>query len=179
MLDNKTYNTLELTNILAKRFNLNSNELSELLPSGVQGIFVNRVGWAKSYLYKARLISKVDRGIYQISESGKLETKNKGILITKKYLQKHYQFGECNEVNDNILQLDPLETIERQFQQINDQLANNLLDKIMMNSPQFFENLIADLLIKMGYGSSKQDILQNSGKSGDGGIDGIINASST
>jgi restriction system protein len=80
-----------------------------------------------------------------------------------------YQYSE----NKNQV-IDPIESIANSFSQVNQQLAADLLEQVKSNTPLFFENLVADLLINMGYGSSKQDILQNSGKSGDGGIDGII-----
>lgn len=190
LADDNEHNLTELVVSLSKHFNLTDTENTQLLPSGKQGVFANRVGWAKTYMQKAGLISTISRGIYKITSIGQQEIKNQKTPITVKYLRsKHQQIlefidggkhqldqlsnnPERNTDVNNII--DPIETIENEFNQLNYQLANDLLDKIKVNTPQFFENLVADLLIKMGYGSSKQDILKNSGHSGDGGIDGII-----
>ncbi len=190
--DNKEHILADLVVSLAKYFNLTDMEKSQLLPSGKQGMFANRVGWAKTYLARAGLVSTMSRGIYKITPIGTKEIKNPTQSISVKYLRSEYRrnLKFINFINGNKNQLeqsvnqsesnpeshitDPIETIENQFTQLNQQLAIDLLDKIKSNPPQFFENLVADLLIKMGYGSSKQDILKNSGHSGDGGIDGII-----
>ncbi|MDQ5920412.1 MAG: restriction system protein [Pseudomonadota bacterium] len=190
LADNKEHRLAELIIGLVKYFKLTDAEKFQLLPSGKQEIFVNRVGWAKTYMQKAGLISTVSRGVYKITALGKQEFKSQNTTITTKYLRNKYpqiiDFIDgwknkpdhlnntpepSTEINDSI---DPIETIENEFNQLNYQLANDLLDKVIANPPQFFENLIADLLIKMGYGSSREDILKNSGHSGDGGIDGVI-----
>jgi restriction system protein len=188
--DDNEHNLTDLVIKLAKYFNLTDTEKTQLLPSGKQGVFANRVGWAKTYIQKAGLISTVSRGVYKVTSVGQQEIKNPNTPITVKYLRSKYQqilefidvgknqpeqFSNNPERNTDVNNIiDPIETIENEFNQLNYQLANDLLDKIKTNTPQFFENLVADLLIKMGYGSSKQDILKNSGHSGDGGIDGII-----
>lgn len=186
LADNNEHNFRDLVMELANHFNLTDEDKSQLLPSGTQEIFANRVGWAKFYMQKAGLLSTVRRGVYQITETGQTELKNQGTPITVEYLRKYPQFVEfvseknrsenttsSLEVNINN-EADPIETIENEFKQLNYQLALDLLDRIKTNPPQFFENLVAELLIKMGYGSSKQDILKKSGHSGDEGIDGII-----
>ena len=189
LADNNEHSLTDLVVSLAKYFNLTDMEKSQLLPSGKQGVFANRVGWAKTYMQKAGLISTISRGIYKITPIGQQEIKNQKKSITVKYLRSKYKQildfidGDKNQPKQSINKLesntenniiDPIETVENEFNQLNYQLAMDLLDKIKRITPQFFENLVADLLIKMGYGSSKQDILKNSGHSGDGGIDGII-----
>ncbi|MCE3268556.1 MAG: restriction endonuclease, partial [Burkholderiales bacterium] len=174
LADNNVYSLRKLIMSLAEFFNLTESEKVQLLPSGKKGVFVNRVGWAKTYMQKAGLISTISRGLYTITDIGKKEFNNHNIPITTKYLRINYpqiidfidgKANKLSQLNDTIEpdlinsdSIDPIETIENEFNQLNYQLANDLLDKIKINSPQFFENLVADLLINMGYGSSKQDI---------------------
>jgi restriction system protein len=174
LADNNVYSLRKLIMSLAEFFNLTDSEKVQLLPSGKKGVFVNRVGWAKTYMQKAGLISTISRGLYTITDIGKKEFNNHNIPITTKYLRINYpqiidfidgKANKLSQLNDTIEpdlinsdSIDPIETIENEFNQLNYQLANDLLDKIKINSPQFFENLVADLLINMGYGSSKQDI---------------------
>ena len=179
------HNFRDLIETLAKEFELTEKEKRELLANG-QPIFDNRVGWAKTYLKKAGLIEIPKRGIFKITDRGLEVLKNNPKKINNQVLMEYTEFAEFfkpsisekNKIQDKPCLLDtektPEETIEYLVKDLRHQLADDLLERIKQNSPTFFENLVAELLLRMGYGSSKQDILQSTGKSGDEGIDGII-----
>jgi restriction system protein len=191
--DGNDYIVRDAIEILAKQFNLNAEERVELLPSGQQSIFDNRVGWARTYLKKAGLIESPKRGVFKITEKGINVLKSNPEKIDVNFLKQFDEFNEffnlkkdddsayesnvkfkpveTTAINDSV---NPEENLEYIIKNLEKQLADDLLERIMQNSPAFFENLVASLLLKMGYGNSKQDILQNRGKSGDEGIDGII-----
>ena len=178
----------ECINHLAKEFQLTDDEIKELLSGGLQTVFTNRVNWAGIYLIKAGLIIKVDRGVWRISNVGIHELKN--IVTDKidsKYLMKFEGFKSFRTPNikkkndytppdktyDYIKT--PKELLEDSYSQIRNDLAQELLQKVKECSPEFFENLVVDLLIKMGYGGSRSDAGKAIGRTNDGGIDGVIN----
>lgn len=163
---------------------LSEEELSELLPSGKQTTFANRVNWAKSYLGKAGLVTLTRRGYFQISEKGKAILKSPPPAINTKFLEsvagfKMYQpsvqsskpSGEAAEVVDG---LTPDETIRSARDELESTLAVELLEKILAAPPSFFERLVVQLLVAMGYGGSAADAGRALGKTGDGGVDGVI-----
>lgn len=185
----------EAIEILTQEFNLSEEERKELLPSGQQPIFDNRVGWARTYLKKAGLIESSKRGLFKITDKGIEVLKSNPEKINNHFLMQFDDFKKFKNIKfesgletellpnmqstaSDIEILDdsksPEETIEFLVKDLQQQLAEDLLERIKQNPPSFFENLVALLLLQMGYGSSKQDILQNTGKSGDEGIDGII-----
>lgn len=169
----------ELTEQLAIDFNLSDEELSELLPSGQQGIFRNRVGWSRTYLKKAGLIEYTKRGYFRITGRGFDVLKEKPKKIDVKFLQQYPEFKEFQaahkkerqEVSSNT----PAELIEATYQSIRNEVAEELLEKVKSLSPSFFENLVVELLVNMGYGGSRREAGRAIGKSGDEGIDGVIN----
>jgi len=178
----------ECIKYLADKFELSEADLRMLLPSGKQSIFANRVHWAKTYLLKADLIENKSRGVWSISESGRKVLENSSLdRIDLKYLMKFDKvraFRNLNEENKNVLvnnisllldsSKSPRELLEESYAQIRDDLAQELLLKVKECSPDFFEKLVVDLLLKMGYGGSRSDAGKAIGQSGDGGIDGII-----
>ncbi|MGL5307081.1 MAG: restriction endonuclease [Aeromonas veronii] len=166
-------------------------QLAEALPSGRQTTLSSRVGWAKTYLVKAGLIAQPKRGICLITARGKAALTS-GQPIDNRYLA---QFGEFvaftqapSEGAGNALQIvaplrvqpqpdqasTPQEQIEQALTAINRSLADDLLAEILSLSPRFFEQLVVDLMVAMGYGGSQQDAARTTRYSGDGGIDGII-----
>ncbi len=184
--DGQEYLFRNIVDFLATEFNLSEEEKKELLPSGQQAVFDNRVGWAKTHLKKSGLLCYPKRGFSKITEKG-LGVLNQNLeRIDNKYLIQFPEFAEFfkpsniekNKTQEasSLINMDktPEETIEYLITDIEKQLADELLERIKSNSPEFFEKLVVDLLLKMGYGSSRQDILQSTGKSGDEGIDGII-----
>ena len=169
---------------LADSFGLTEEEKSDLLPSGKQKIFDNRVGWARTYLKKAGLIEYTKRGVFKITARGKDVLKGNPTQIDIRFLEQFPEFipfretskigQETPESLEVINQKTPEESLEYAYHKIRQNLAQELLAKIMELSPSFFESLVVELLVKMGYGGSRFDAGRAIGKTGDGGIDGII-----
>lgn len=189
MSDEKTHKLRELIEILAIHFQLSEDEKKELLPSGSQAIFDNRVGWAKFYLEKANLLKTEKRGSYHITDLGQNFLKSSRTELRTKDLEEFKAFREFkqsisvkNEIDDTDQgnhkngesSKTPEEALEYAYQKLKNDLSRDLLDTIKNCSPAFFEKLVIDLLTKMGYGGSRKDAGKALGKSGDGGIDGII-----
>lgn len=186
--DGKEWHIRELGEVLASHFALTSAERAEMLPSGQTGIFVNRVGWARTYLKKAALIESPRRGVFKITQRG-LSVLAEGVTsLDSKYLARFPEFQEFQRasqpqdddkaaslvVSVTEAEATPEEAIESAYQGLRQQLAQELLAKILTCSPTFFEYLVVELLVKMGYGGSRKDAGERIGQSGDGGIDGII-----
>ena len=182
--DGKEHAVSETTDALANQFKLTDEERKALLPSGVQEIFRNRVAWAKSHLKMAGLLANPKRGIYKITERG-LETVRKNPpLINLKFLYQfpeyvafrktHRERPESPDEAENGQAGTPEEALESAHEKIRDSLAAEILQKLKSCSPSFFERLVVEVIVKMGYGGTRQDAGKAIGKSGDGGIDGII-----
>jgi restriction system protein len=189
MSDEQTHKLRELIEILAVHFQLSEDEKKELLPSGSQAIFDNRVGWAKFYLEKANLLKTEKRGSYHITDLGQSFLKSNPTELRTKDLEEFKAFREFKQsinVKNEIDETDqgnhengessktPEEALEYAYLKLKNDLSRDLLDTIKNCSPAFFEKLVIDLLTKMGYGGSRKDAGKALGKSGDGGIDGII-----
>lgn len=182
--DGKEHAISETTDTLAEQFKLTDDERKALLPSGLQEVFRNRVAWAKSHLKMAGLLETPKRGIYKITERG-LETVRKNPpLINLKYLYQfpeymtfrktHRERPESTDEADNGPAGTPEEALESAHEKIRDSLAVEILQKLKSCSPSFFERLVVEVIVKMGYGGTRQDAGKAIGKAGDGGIDGII-----
>lgn len=185
LLKNKQEYVLgDIVDSLAKEFNLTEDERKELLPSGQAFIFSNRVGWARTYLRKAGLLDFPKRGITCITKRGLDVLQERPQKINISFLKQYPEFIEFQnlkkEDNSNIISQNdgteqtPEELLETSYQNIRKTLAQELLDKIIRLSPSFFERLVVELLVKMGYGGSMKDAGRAIGKSGDEGIDGTI-----
>mgnify|MGYP003385810258 CR=1 FL=1 len=170
---------------LAQQFNLSEEDKNFLLPSGKQTKFANRVHWAKGYLKQAGLVQLTRRGHYSITDRGIAALKTNQI-INNKYLS---QFNEFNEFQTRTKDAEeptttPTQTLEststpdellrEAHKRINDSLASELLGRIRVSSPSFFEHVIVELLQAMGYGGTAEKAGQRLGKSGDDGVDGVI-----
>lgn len=175
----------DVVTLLGKQLELSEEELSELLPSGKQTTFANRVNWAKSYLGKAGLITLTRRGHFEISNRGKTVLASSPPLINIKFLESFPEFKEFREANGqppdtpqpeivNLKDLTPDEIIRSAYGELHDSLSSELLSKILAAPPDFFERLVVQLLIAMGYGGSAIEAGKALGKSGDGGVDGVI-----
>lgn len=175
----------DVTDRLAEQLGVTEEERKELLPSGAAPVFYNRTAWAKTYLKKAGLIDSPKQGIVVISKRG-LEVLGKNpTKIDVKFLKQFSEFldfqttkGENETVDigkteDNSNET-PEEALETAYQKIRKSLAQDLLNKVITLSPAFFERLVVELLVKMGYGGSIKDAGRAIGKSGDEGIDGTI-----
>lgn len=182
--DNRDWMFRNVVEELAKKYALTDEERKELLPSGQQPIFDNRVGWARTYMKKAGLIDSPKRGILRISNKGLDVLQTKPDRINVKFLQKFPEFVEFqslkrdeNEsiaVTDSDIEQTPEESLDISYQKIRKALALELLNKVMSLTPSFFEKLVVELLVNMGYGGSIKDAGRAIGRSGDEGIDGTI-----
>lgn len=172
-----------LVNILSDEFNLSDEERKQLLPSGQMTTIKSRSGWARTYLKKAGLIEQPKRGYVKITARG-LEVLEKNLVqIDNKFLEQFPEFiafrdaGKSEiepQVPNLITDTTPEESIENAFFNLNSQLSSDLLEIIKSSTPSFFERLVVELLLAMGYGGSRIDAGRAIGQSGDGGIDGII-----
>jgi restriction system protein len=171
---------------LSNQFKLTDEEKSELLPSGMQYRFDNRVHWAVTYLSKAGLLERTSRGKFTITAAGVKAIDDNPIKIDKEYLSKYESYNEFkkrknvsleDQESDDVEEVTqtPDEAIDSAYQRLRTNLAQELLDKARKVEPRFFEGLVVDLLLAMGYGGSRADAGQIVGKTGDGGIDGVIN----
>ena len=183
--DENEHNAQDTIDALAIQFQLTATEKNELLPSGKQTRFANRVGWARTYLKKAKLIESTARGKFKITERGKQFLKtNHEQKISAKDLEQFAEYLEFkNQSNSNSDPQDsapstteetPQEQLESSYQTLRLELAQDILQRLKACSPQFFERVVLDLLVALGYGGSRKDAAQAVGQSGDGGIDGII-----
>jgi restriction system protein len=186
--DNQIHSIREAYQILPEQFNLTDEEKRELLPSGQQAVVDNRIGWARTYLKKAGLITQPKRGQFQITERGQNVLRQNRDKIDLDYLTQFPEFqdfkmkknkpDDTDLVPQNPLSLiekkNPQERLEYAYEEINNEVSQELLDTVKSVSPGFFEKLVIDLLVKMGYGGSRKDAGQAMGKAGDEGIDGII-----
>lgn len=184
--DKQEYRYRDLIDKLALEFKLTDEERKELLASGSQPVFDNRVGWAKTYLKKAGLIDAPKRATFLITELGLQTLKENPDRIDAKYLRKFPAFlefvhagkteseGEEEAISQEITEQTPEENLDKAYQRIRKSLADELLAKVIDLSPAFFERLVIELLVKMGYGGSIKDAGKAIGKSGDEGIDGTI-----
>ncbi|HYN59112.1 MAG TPA: restriction endonuclease [Rubrivivax sp.] len=176
---------------LALEYQLSAQERGELLPSGTAPVFDNRVGWARTYLKQAGLLESPKRGVFRITARGQSALSKSPSRIDVKYLDQFAEFTEFRtrrpegnhvivaEVPTAVVQqtLDietPEDRLAAAYRRIRQDLELDLLGQVKGSSPAFFERLVIDLLVAMGYGGSRQDAGRAVGKSGDGGIDGII-----
>lgn len=185
LADGKEHTLRDADEHLAEYFKLTAAERAELLPSGQQGIFKNRIGWARTYLKKAALLESPKRGVFKITARGDQVLASNPTRIDMKFLEQFPEYIAFKEVsrtdkeagsvaNCALLQATPEESIELAYLGLREQLAQELLTRILSCSPTFFEQLVVELLVKMGYGGSRKDAGERIGQSGDGGIDGII-----
>lgn len=184
--DQKEHSLREVIETLAGTFKLSDEERKELLPSGNDRVFDNRVGWAMLYLKKACLLESTRRGFYRITQRGLEVLKQNPPEIDNKFLKRYREFieftkggptkdkTEARKYEGGLGKQTPQESVEYAYQKIKQDLAHELLDQVNDCSPSFFERLVVELLVKMGYGGSRKEVGKAVGKSGDGGIDGTI-----
>jgi restriction system protein len=183
--DGKEHTQSEVRDILASQFQLTDTERNQMLPSGRQARFSNRVAWSIVYLRKAGLLENSRRGIFHITKEGLKLLKSNPAKIDIKLLLRYPGIqewhGPSRKIEDNYLEIaessssqTPEEVLEDSYQELRRSLAQELLDRIMTCSPKFFEQLVLDLLVQMGYGGLRKDAGVAVGRSGDCGIDAII-----
>jgi restriction system protein len=168
--DNKEHSLNEVREQIYSAFNLTEKEQKELLPSEFEPIINNRIRWARLYLEKAELIETTRRGFYKITERGNKALSAKPSKINVNYLKRFPEFVKFvkpketkeetqkeNKRKDKNEPLNPIEKLEEAHQRIKTELIEELLKEIVKVSPRFFENIIVELLLKMGYGGSRKD----------------------
>lgn len=182
LADGEIHRNRETNEALASHFHLTEDELAEMLPSGYARLFDNRIGWAKTHLKGAGLIESPGRAKYRITQRG-IEALTQSQAIKLPYLKqfdeyKEFQSGSKTETTTESTtstdELTPSEHMEFGYQKIRQELEEELIAKIKTASPAFFERLVVELLVSIGYGGSRRDAGQTLGRSGDGGIDGVI-----
>lgn len=176
----------EIVNDVIEGFNLTEAELGQMLPSGQSTVIGSRIGWARTYLKKAGLIEKMPgRGIYKITNRGFEVLARNPERIDNKLLGEFAGFtewikrsNETGEAVQNVIVAEsdqtPDEALASAYRTLRTELSIEILDKVKSCSPAFFEKLVVELLVKMGYGGTREDAGQAIGRSGDEGIDGII-----
>ncbi len=182
--DGKERTNQETLESLAELYRLTPAERAELLPSGKQPVFVNRVAWAKSHLKRAGVIESPSRAVYRITPRGRELLKTVDGPINMKVLERFEEYqryrGGRSAAGGNAEQepssdvMTPEEHIEHGYTQLRTRLIAEIVDNVKQCPPGFFERLVIELLVAMGYGGSREDAGRAVGGSGDGGIDGII-----
>jgi restriction system protein len=182
--DRKEHSYREMLESLSQHFTLNDSERKEMLASGTQAIFDNRVAWAKTYLKKAGLLESPRRGVFIITDRGLSVLSQKLEKINIPFLRQFPEFVEFQALkkpttneqsnNEETIGDTPEEVLESAYQRIQDSLGKELIAKVLNLTPAFFERLVVDLLVKMGYGGSIKDAGRAIGRTGDEGIDGVI-----
>ena len=185
--DGQEYAKHEVVDKLAQDFKLSESELKELLPSGKQELFDNRVGWTRTYLKKAGLIDTARRGYFRITERGKEVLKQNPSKIDVKFLNQYPEFKEFHTYKNNKSEIisskedeerTPQERLYNAYEQINEEIARDILQQLKTVSPKSFEHIVVDLMVAMGYGGNFNDAVKSLGKVGDEGVDGVINQDS-
>jgi len=184
--DGQEHSLVEARDVLAADFGLSISDLEELLPSGRQSKFSNRVAWAKSYLQQAGLVVSPRRGHFQVTARGREILKAPPARIDIKFLEQYPEFVEFRNPKAGADDASspapagqpepetPEEALEAAHLKMRTGLALELLSRVKAASPRFFERLVVELLLKMGYGGSRRDAGQAIGRAGDEGIDGVI-----
>lgn len=182
--DGKEHHVQEAIEKIAIHLRLDEQQLSELVPSGKKTKYYDRIHWAKTYLTKARLLESVGRGLFRITQRGYEVLDSNPTQIDNDFLSQFHEFVEFQSQSELVPSMEnvqgdgekvqtPEEQIDALHLKLRKTLSDDLLETVLAVSPRFFERLVLDLLLKMGYGSSL-DAGQHTGQSGDGGIDGLI-----
>jgi restriction system protein len=188
--DGKEHRIGDVVEPLGRKLGLSEAEMAELLPSGRQSIFANRVHWAKTYLAQAKVLEITRRAHFRITERGREVLRENPTRVDVSFLDRFHEFNEFRErrrvVEEPLLSAPnvapeptsklatPDELLRTTIADLEAALSSELLDRILAAPPAFFESLIVTLLLNMGYGGSREDAGRAIGKSGDGGIDGVI-----
>jgi len=182
--DGDEHSLAEARSVIADQMELSEEELAEMLPSGTQSKFYNRVAWAKSYFVQAKVLESTSRGHFRTTKRGRELLEQGHEKITARILNQYPEFVEFHEGKAGKTAPDetpesqgqtPEEVLQAAFETMNADLAGEILKQIGSNSPEFFERLVVDLMIALGYGGSRSDAGRSIGRSGDEGVDGLIN----
>lgn len=180
--DGADHTARELRERLAAELGLSEQERKELLPSGQQPVFTNRLAWSRSHLRMAGLLEKTGRGTFRITLRGKQALASNPPAINLRFLQQFPEYLEARNkprsdtpiTSSDSDDQTPQERLEAAYETLRANLAKDLLAQLKASTPDFFERVVVELLVRMGYGGTRKDAGQAIGKSGDEGIDGII-----
>lgn len=188
--DGQEHKITDAIDVLADQFGISAQERAIMLPSGTQSRLYNRVTWALTYMTKSLLLTKSGRGKFKMAPRGTEVLKKNPTRIDNAFLMqfdefrafksKKNKFAPVAELSDDDatteteVSLTPLEQVEGGYRELRESLIDELLDRVRAMKPKAFEQLVVDVLVAMGYGGSHLDAAQVVGKSGDGGIDGVI-----
>jgi len=183
--DGREHPLREITAQMAEQFKLTADEREQRIPSGQSTYIQNRTGWAKTYLKKAGLLASPKRGLIQITDRGREVLSQNPARIDGAFLEQFQEFKDFQARSNSQQEAEPLqtpsierqtpeETIEQSYMTLRSQLADELLEQIKGCSSDFFERLVVDVIVAMGYGGSHRDAAKATQRSNDGGIDGII-----
>lgn len=183
--DGKEYPLKAITAHMAESFKLTVEEREQRIPSGQSTYIQNRTGWAKTYLKMAGLLASPKRGSIQITDRGREVLSRKPVRIDGAFLEQFQEFKDFQARSTTQQEAEPVqtpsierqtpeETIERSYMALRSQLADELLEQIKGCSSDFFERLVVDVIVAMGYGGTQRDAARATQRSNDGGIDGII-----
>ncbi len=190
--DGKEHSKSEAVDFVSNYFKLSKQEREESVPSGGQKVIKSRIGWASTYLKKAGLLEAPKRGFLRVTQRGRDVLAENPQKVDDEFLERYPEFVEFKQIGsqkkkgeplapyafslseENYATQTPQEIFETAYLGIQQNLSDELLETIGKCSPEFFERLVVDLLVRMGYGGSRKEAGKAIGKSGDGGIDGII-----
>ncbi|HBI57128.1 MAG TPA: restriction endonuclease, partial [Firmicutes bacterium] len=180
--DEKLHTIKEIKEVVAVAMSIDAEARKEMLPSGKQRVFDNRIGWTRTYLKKAGLIDSPSRGVFSITSEGIRLLQENPVIINDELLMRYESFRlfktpyveRREDTITNQMEDTPQDILDDAYKAINASLADEILTEIMKQSPSFFEELVVTLLEKMGYGGSLKGAGEVVGKSGDEGIDGVI-----
>ena len=184
--DGNEHTNREAIDALAQEFGVTDAEQKQLLPSGQQRILDNRVAWARAHMKMALLVENTRRGVFHITQRGKKVLEQSPATINLRFLRQFPEYVETrdgqqrNRIERESAQTEeqekktPEEQLEEAYETLQVNLAAELVLQLKASSPNFFEKVVVEVLVKMGYGGSRKDAGQAIGQSGDEGIDGII-----
>ena len=183
--DNEIHRVRDAVDLLAQQFSLTDEEKREVIPSGRVSRFHNNVMWARTYLKKAGLLEDPKRGEFRITERGRQVLAGGHGSVGVKFLERFDEFRkfktarraprpDAPATNVDLPEETPEDALQAAYQTLRDSVAGDLLDQIRRSSPAFFERLVVDVLVAMGYGGSRREAGEAIGQAGDEGIDGII-----
>lgn len=185
--DGNPHRLSEALESLAQEFSLTEEEIKQMLASGTQRVFDNRVSWARTYLQKAGLLTSPGRGLFQITLTGQALLAQNPERIDNNLLMNYPSFvafrSRKSRDSEPVLlgrtqgqeALNPEEELAAAYAGLRRNLEAELLEQVKNSSPKFFEQLVVDLMLAMGYGGNREDAGRAIGQTGDGGIDGVIN----
>jgi restriction system protein len=184
--DKAEHTNRETIDELSNVFGLSEEEQKQLLPSGQQYVIDNRVAWARAHMKMAGLVENTRRGVFRITQRGLEALQKNPSAINLKFLRQYPEYlkardkhqenqkEEESSVNESLESKTPSERLEEAYMLLRENLVNEILVQLKDSSPAFFEKVVVEVLVKMGYGGSRKDAGQAIGRSGDEGIDGII-----